>query len=82
MPNSRDRTAGCDTVPPASVTSPTPRQTRELWEINVMGTQHVMQAALRAATCLSEDTQAHWAVSPQDWRFSRVPQRRGAVADA
>ncbi len=31
-----------------SVTSPSPRQTRELWEINVMGTQHVMQAALRA----------------------------------
>ena len=31
-----------------SVASPTPAQTRELWEINVMGTQHVMQSALRA----------------------------------
>lgn len=31
-----------------SVVSPTPRQTRELWEINVMGTQNVMQSALRA----------------------------------
>ena len=37
-----------------------------------------MDMLLRAATCLSEDTQAHWAVSPQDWRFSRVPQRLGA----
>lgn len=31
-----------------SVTSPTPAQTRELWDINVMGTQHVMKSALRA----------------------------------
>ncbi len=31
-----------------SVLSPTPAQTRELWEINVMGTQNVMQSALRA----------------------------------
>lgn len=44
--------AGCVRVYHAgakvSVASPTPRQTRELWEINVMGTQNVMQAALRA----------------------------------
>lgn len=31
-----------------SVTSPSPRQTREIWEVNVLGTQNVMQAALRA----------------------------------
>ncbi len=37
-----------------------------------------MQAALRAATCLSEDTLRHWAVSPQDWQFSLAPQRTGA----
>ena len=37
-----------------------------------------MQAALRAATCLSEDTLRHWAVSPQDWQFSLAPQRPGA----
>ena len=36
------------TAAKVSVTSPTPKQTRELWEINVMGTQHVMQSALRA----------------------------------
>jgi nucleoside-diphosphate-sugar epimerase len=44
--------AGCVRVYHAgakvSVASPSPRQTRELWEINVMGTQNVMQAALRA----------------------------------
>ncbi len=31
-----------------SVNSPSPRQTREIWEINVLGTRNVMQAALRA----------------------------------
>ncbi len=36
------------TAAKVSVTSPTPAQTREIWDINVMGTQHVMQAALAA----------------------------------
>jgi nucleoside-diphosphate-sugar epimerase len=44
--------AGCVRVYHAgakvSVASPSPRQTREIWEINVVGTQNVMQAALRA----------------------------------
>jgi nucleoside-diphosphate-sugar epimerase len=44
--------AGCVRVYHAgakvSVASPSPRQTRELWEINVMGTQNVMRASLRA----------------------------------
>ncbi len=44
--------AGCVRVYHAgakvSVTSPTPAQTQELWQINVLGTQNVMQAALRA----------------------------------
>jgi nucleoside-diphosphate-sugar epimerase len=39
-----------------SVTSPSARQTREIWEINVLGTRNVMQAALRtgvARVCLT-----------------------------
>lgn len=39
-----------------SVTSPAPRQMRELWEINVLGTRNVVQAALRsdvARVCLT-----------------------------
>lgn len=48
----RRAVAGCvrvyHTGAKVSVTSPTPKQTREIWEVNVMGTQHVMQAALRA----------------------------------
>jgi nucleoside-diphosphate-sugar epimerase len=48
----RKAVAGCvrvyHTGAKVSVNSPTPKQTREIWEVNVMGTQHVMQAALRA----------------------------------
>jgi nucleoside-diphosphate-sugar epimerase len=48
----RRAVAGCvrvyHTGAKVSVNSPTPKQTREIWEVNVMGTQHVMQAALRA----------------------------------
>lgn len=48
----RRAVAGCvrvyHTGAKVSVNSPTAAQTREIWDINVMGTQHVMQAALRA----------------------------------
>jgi nucleoside-diphosphate-sugar epimerase len=48
----RRAVAGCvrvyHTGAKVSVNSPTPAQTREIWEVNVMGTQNVMQAALRA----------------------------------
>jgi len=36
------------TAAKVSVNAPTAAQSREIWDINVMGTQHVMQAALRA----------------------------------
>lgn len=34
-----------------------------------------LQAGRRAAMALCGDPMQHWAVSPQDWQFSRVPQR-------
>ena len=44
--------AGCvrvyHTGAKVSVNAPTPAQSREIWEVNVLGTRNVMQAALRA----------------------------------
>lgn len=39
------------------------------------------QAAQRAAMCLRGDTLQQWAESPQDWQFSREPQRTWAEVD-
>ncbi len=39
------------------------------------------QAAQRAAMCLRGDTLQQWAESPQDWQFSRTPQRAWAEVD-
>lgn len=42
------------------------------WRLPVVEPEH--QAARRAAMCLRGD-QLHWAVSPQDWQFSRTSER-------
>jgi Tfp pilus assembly PilM family ATPase len=47
------------------------------WRLPVVETEQ--QAARRAATHLCGETGQHWAESPQDWQFSRSPQR--ALAD-
>lgn len=39
------------------------------------------QAAQRAAMCLRGDALQQWAESPQDWQFSRAPQRAWAEVD-
>lgn len=43
------------------------------WRLPVVETEH--QAARRAALHLHGDTVQHWAQSPQDWQFSRTPER-------
>lgn len=47
------------------------------WRLPVVETEQ--QAVCRAATHLRGDAGAHWAESPQDWQFSRSPER--ALAD-
>lgn len=49
------------------------------WRLPVVEPER--QAAMRAATCLDGEALEHWAVSPQDWRFSRVPQRLWSDVD-
>lgn len=43
------------------------------WRLPVVEPER--QAAQRAAICLYGDALQHWAQSPQDWRFERLPQR-------
>lgn len=49
------------------------------WRLPVVEAE--LQAAQRAVMCLSGDTQAHWAQSPQDWQFGRLAQRDLAAVD-
>jgi len=49
------------------------------WRLPVVETEH--QAARRAALHLHGDTVQHWAQSPQDWQFSRTPERAQGELD-
>ena len=49
------------------------------WRLPVVEPER--QAALRAANCLRGDALQHWAQSPLDWRFERLPQREPAEVD-
>ena len=49
------------------------------WRLPVVETEH--QAARRAALHLQGDTVQHWAESPQDWQFSRTPERAPDMLD-
>ncbi len=49
------------------------------WRLPVVEPER--QAAMRAASSLDGEVLDHWAVSPQDWRFSRTPQRLGSDVD-
>ena len=49
------------------------------WRLPVV--EPAQQAARRAATCLCGDARQHWAQSPQDWRFDKLPQRDLAEVD-
>lgn len=49
------------------------------WRLPVVEPE--LQAAQRAAVCLRGDALQHWAQSPQDWQFARVPARDLAEVD-
>lgn len=49
------------------------------WRLPVVETEG--QAAQRAALHLQGETVQHWAESPQDWRFGRVPARAPHALD-
>ncbi len=49
------------------------------WQLPVVEPEG--QAAQRAAMCLRGETLQQWAESPQDWQFSRAPQRTRTEVD-
>ena len=49
------------------------------WQLPVVEPEG--QAAQRAAMCLRGETLQQWAESPQDWQFSRAPQRTWTEVD-